>query len=224
MSLTDSEDILTEKTNDNFGGAVIKLKSDSKLLINGNGTLLIDGSKCKNGIKGASSTDVVIDDKNLKLNVLANKNGINSDGSITINNGTININVSGDGIKSEPGSDDEVSSGAIIISGGSINVVAQGDAIQGANKIVITDGILNIKTLDGYDSQDFDDERMSCKGLKASSSEREDVQNEILISGGKFFFNCADDAIHSDGNINIKSGIFEISTGMMQFMRILILI
>ena len=45
----------------------------------------------------------------------------------------------------------------------------------------------------------------SAKGLKAGMA--------LTIEGGIFDLNCADDAIHSNGNVTIMDGTFEISTG-----------
>ena len=45
----------------------------------------------------------------------------------------------------------------------------------------------------------------SAKGLKAGMA--------LTIEGGIFDLNCADDTIHSNGNVTIMDGTFEISTG-----------
>lgn len=207
----DNETSTDTEIADAFEGAAIKVKSASSLRIKGSGTLNVDGSTCKNGIKGAATSSIIIDSGN--INVQAANNGIGCDGSVTINNGTINVTANGDGIKSEPESDDTSSDGAVTINGGIITVNVQGDGIQAANNLAITDGVFNIKTLDGYNSSSFNSDTMSCKGLKASTNEQEGVQNVIRITGGTFNINSADDAIHSDNSITITGGTFDIYTG-----------
>lgn len=48
-------------------------------------------------------------------------------------------------------------------------------------------------------------ESASAKGLKAGAL--------VAVSGGAFSLNCADDAVHSDGNVSIAGGAFTIETG-----------
>ena len=86
-TITDKE---TDETSSDFEGAGIKFKSGSNLTISGTGTLIVNGN-IKNGIKGASGSNLIIN------------NGIAADGSVTINGGTFNVETSdGDGIKSDP--------------------------------------------------------------------------------------------------------------------------
>lgn len=215
-TITDSEDPDNEESinttiADEFEGAAIKVKSGSELTIKGTGILNIDSSNCKNGIKGAATSSITINSG--IINVNAAKNGISCDGNIIINGGTVNVISEGDGIKSEPDSDDTESDGTITINGGTININAQGDGIQATKKLYITNGDFNITTLDGYNSSNFDSDTMSCKGLKSSTNEQEDIESEIEITGGNFYLNTADDAIHSDYYVTITGGTFEIYTG-----------
>ena len=46
---------------------------------------------------------------------------------------------------------------------------------------------------------------VSCKGLKADG--------DIILNGGDFTLDTADDAIHSNGSVSINGGSFEIATG-----------
>ena len=215
-TITDSENPDNETSTDTtvadaFEGAAIKVKSSSSLIIEGSGTLNVDGSSCKNGIKGAATSSITINSGTINVN--AANNGIACDGTLTINDGTISVTSSGDGIKSEPDSDDTTSAGAVAINGGTITVNAEGDGIQATNNLTITDGEFNIKTLNGYNSSSFNSSTMSCKGLKASTNEQEDIESVMTISGGTFYINTADDAIHSDDYVTITGGTFQIYTG-----------
>lgn len=211
-TLTDNEDASTEDTNEDFEGAAIKVKSGSTLTMFGDGTLKAVGN-AKNGIKGAATSNILIDGGT--YNVTAANNGIAADGSVTINAGTFNITAANDGIKSEPDEGDTTSEGKVVINGGSFTVNAQGDGIQAAENLTITNGTFDIKTLNGYNSSSFNKDTMSCKGLKASGNNdnETDPTNHIYISGGTFNLNTADDAVHSDGYVDITGGTFYIYTG-----------
>ena len=54
---------------------------------------------------------------------------------------------------------------------------------------------------------------MSCKSLKASNNDNEDIVPVLNITGRTFNINSPDDAIHSDGTITITGGTFNIYTG-----------
>ena len=209
-TITDLENIENEE-NDDFEGAAIKLKSGSNLIIKGSGTLNAIGSSCKNGIKGGATSSIIINSG--IINIKAANNGLASDGSIIINDGTINITSDNDGIKSEPDSDDTESEGSIIINGGNIIINSNGDGIQATSSLTINNGVFNIISLSGYSDSTFDSDSMSCKGLKASNSDNEDIVPVLKITGGTFNINSPDDAIHSDGTITITGGTFNIYTG-----------
>ena len=195
---------------DDFEGAGIKFKSSSSLTISGSGKLKVIGNP-KNGIKGAALTNLTVNGGTLDIS--ASKNALACDNIITINDGTIIISSKSDGIKAEPDSDDEDSKGMIIINGGTITINSVSDAIQAAYKLLINGGNFNIKTLNGASTTNFNKDNDSAKGLKCSTNEHENVENIIIIKGGNFKLDTADDSIHSDYNLTIEGGTFEISSG-----------
>ena len=207
--IEDNEAIENEELDD-FEGAGIKFKSSSTLTISGTGKLTIVGNP-KNGIKGAALTNLIINGG--VLDISSAKNALACDNDITINDGTITIKSQSDGIKSEPDSDDADSKGMITINGGKITINSESDAIQAAYKLVINGGNFNIKTKDGADTKNFDKDTESAKGLKCSTDEHENVENILIINGGDFVLDTADDSIHSDFNLTITGGTFEISSG-----------
>ncbi len=142
VNLTDNEDADTEATNEDFEGACIKVKSNSTLVIDGDGTLNIDASGCKNGIKGASNATVIIN--GATINVTAANNAIASDGQLFINGGTFNIQSEGDGLKSSPDQEDTESLGTITITDGTFVISSGEDAIQAAGNLTITGGTFTI--------------------------------------------------------------------------------
>lgn len=197
--------------------AVIKCKAYANVTINGAGTLALNCNS-KNAIKVGEYGALVIDE--LTLNVDSVKNGISSDNTMDITSGNITVTAEADGIRSDPDFVDADSgcTGNINIAGGVFCIMAGSDGIQAAQDLTITGGDFAIQTGNGYDDKEFDEESMSCKGLKASCNSDEtadtsEATNTIEISGGSFYLNTADDAVHSDGYIVITGGVFDIKTG-----------
>ena len=207
--IVDNE-VAENEDSDDFEGAGIKFKNSSSLTISGTGKLKVIGNP-KNGIKGAALSNLIINGG--ILNITATNNALACDNVITINDGTIIISSKGDGIKAEPDSDDPDSKGMIEINGGTITINADSDAIHAGYKLMINGGKFNIKTLNGASTTNFNKDNDSAKGLKCSTNEHENVENILIIKGGNFIFDTADDAIHSDYNLTIEGGSFEIISG-----------
>ena len=207
-TITDKE---TDENATDYEGAALKFKSSSTLTISGDGKLNIIGS-IKNGIKGASGSNLIINGGT--LNITAVNNALAADNSVTINNGTFYIQTSeGDGIKSDPDYDDTESEGIITINYGTFNINSYSDGIQAKSQLIINDGYFNIKThSNGSSSTNFDEDEESAKGLKCSWNET-NITILLNITGGSFILDTADDSIHSDGNITITGGEFSISSG-----------
>ena len=207
-TITDNE---TNEESSDFEGAAIKFKSSSNLTISGDGKLNIIGN-IKNGIKGASESNLIINGGT--LNVKAVNNAIAADNSVTINDGTFIIETTeGDGIKSDPDYDDNVSEGIITINKGTFNINSYSDGIQAKSALIINDGNFNIKTYNnGASSTNFNKDEESAKGLKCSFNETT-ITMSLNITGGTFILDTPDDSIHSDGNITITGGNFLITTG-----------
>lgn len=197
-TLTDAEDIAEESTNTDFEGAAIKVKSNATMNLTGSGTLNVNGN-CKNGIKGAAGASITVSE--LTLNVTAENNALANDGTLTINSGDYTLTAGNDTIKSEPDEGDTTSAGSVTINGGTLALVSAGDGIQ-ANDVTITGGTLNVTSGGGYQTAVGME---STKGIKAA--------NAVLITGGTLSLNCADDAIHSNGDVTLTGGTYEIYTG-----------
>ena len=205
-TITDKE---TDESSNYFEGAGLKFKSFSTLIISGNGKLNVIGT-IKNGIKGASGSKLIINGGN--LNISAVNNALAADDSLTINDGTFIISTSeGDGIKSDPDYGDENSQGIVIINGGNFNISTYNDGIQASTKLNINGGNFYIKTYkNGSYSTNFNNDFKSAKGLKCSTNETSNIN--LIINGGNFVLDTADDSIHSDGNVSITGGSFLISS------------
>ena len=208
-------------------GACIKLKSGAAAEFRGSGTLEICGN-IKNGIKGGAGAVLTFgNEAGGTVTVSAKNNGIACDGSIVVNSGNISVSAGGDALKAVPDAEDTVSAGTFVMNGGTIHGKTDGDGIQ-AETITVNSGTINIETLDGYRSggtklylsgfgrsifgrKTFYPETMSCKGLKASGNRGNNCLLEV--KGGTFHFDCADDAVHSDGCAKILGGEWSIDTG-----------
>ena len=206
-TITDKE---TDESSDDYEGAGIKFKSGSSLTISGSGTLNVNGN-IKNGIKGASASTLTINGGTFVINAV--NNALAADGSVTINDGTITITTSeGDGIKADPDYGDTDSAGTITINGGTFNINSYSDGLQAKNKLTINGGTFNIKTYkNGASSTGFNGDKESAKGIKCSNNETSEIS--LIITGGTFVLDTADDSIHSDGNVTITGGTFTINSG-----------
>ena len=108
-----------------------------------------------------------------------------SAGTITINGGTFDIDVDGDGIQADA---------ALNINNGTFDIQTR----KGYS--VWNDTLAN---------------EYSCKGLKASGDRAEEagLEPSINITGGTFTLNTGDDALHSDAYATVTGGAFSIKTG-----------
>ena len=216
-TLTDSSLNNEDNNPDNQAAedAVIKCKAASNVTLGGEGTLTVKGN-AKNGIK-ANHLLTVTDE--ILLNVDAVDNGISGENTINIQSGKITVKThQGDGIKC--GADEEPV-GTVNISGGTFVIDAYADGIQATAQLTVTAGTFDITCYGGYGSvyNGDDDSYPSAKGMKVSGSytnengEEVDATECVLnITGGRFVINSPDDAIHSDKDVAVEAGIFDLYT------------
>ena len=193
-TLTDSEDPDDETSSDTtvagaFEGAGVKVKSGSSCTFCGSGTLTVDGSACKNGIKGAAASTMIF--KEGTYNVTAANNGIAADGNVIINGGTFDIDAKGDGIQADA---------ELNISAGTFDITT----LDGSTSTSFNSDSMSCKGLKASSASDDDTD---------SADADADAGNLIEITGGTFALDTADDAVHSDAYIEITGGTFNIATG-----------
>lgn len=195
--------------NDEVDGVIY---SRDDLIIDGTGVLEIK-SNYLDGI--VSNDDLKIINGN--FNITSNDDSIRGKDSVYIIDGIFNINANGDGIKST--NDTDTSKGYILIEKGTFNIDASLDGIQAEIKVVVNGGEFNIKTGGGSSNGSTTDSwgkwgrgmyennisTDSAKGIKAISN--------IVVYGGKYVFDTADDAIHSNDYVGISNGNISISSG-----------
>ncbi len=205
------------------------LFSKQDLTLNGSGTLTVTspgghGIVCKDDLVITGGT----------YNISSASHGLDANDSIRITGETqITIDAGKDGMHSENNDDDSL--GFVYISNGTMDIEAEGDGISAGAYMQISDGTFRITAGGGYEnassessdswggfrggspgqqsmnlssdqsSSDTDDTGTSMKGIKASG--------DMLLLGGTFTIDSADDAVHSNASITVNGGTFELATG-----------
>ena len=177
------------------------VNAGGSLTLMGSGELFVNGHN-KNGIK---ADEELLIREGVNLHVNAVDHGIAADTSLIIEGGSIEVTSGGDGIRSCPDTlAEDGSNGNVTIQGGSFHLVTAGDALQADQALTISGGEFSVVS-GGGSSIDLAEDADSCKGLKGEKG--------LTITGGSFSLNCADDAIHSDGDIRITGGKMQIASG-----------
>ena len=212
----------------NIDGALF---SKQDLTLNGTGSLTVT-SPAGHGV--VCKDDLVITGGTYTVNSASH--GLDANDSVRIANATLNIDAGKDAIRAK--NTDDNSLGFIYIGSGTIKAEAEGDGIAASAYMQIADGTIDLLVGGGSEngnkehSDNFggfmggghggrpgemrpggsqssttttDENSTSMKGLKAA--------NSMLISGGIFTINSADDSVHSDVSVIINGGTFTIASG-----------
>ena len=208
--------------------AVIFSKED--ITLNGSGTLVIS-SPAGHGIVSKDSLTVTggTYDISSASHALAGKD------DVSIANAAFTITSGKDGIHGENA--DDTAKGCVCIESGTFEISAEGDGISASAYLQILAGNFDITSgggsvnaasqtsdswgnfmgggrhpegnrgdpMGGTSSADTEDDSTSMKGIKAAG--------DLIISGGTFTIDSADDAVHSNANITVGGGSFEIAAG-----------
>jgi len=207
--------------------------SKQDLTFNGSGSLTVTSPEA-HGI--ACKDDLVFTGGTYTVNSASH--GLDANDSVRISSSTkLTIDAGKDGIHCE--NTDDASLGFIYISDGTMNIEAEGDGISAGAYVQIENGTFDLLIGGGSEngskehSDNFggfmggghgggrpgemrpgssqsstittDESGTSMKGIKAA--------NSILISGGTFKIDSADDSVHSDVSVTINGGTFEIASG-----------
>ncbi len=186
--------VYTGANSDDEPSAALFSKTD--LTINGTGTLVVTGNyehgiQTKDDLKLISGT----------YQITAVQDAIRGRDSITIKDGTYHLVAGNDGLKSN--NDEDTEKGWIAIESGTFDIVSVYDGIQAETVLQIGGGQYSITTNAGVSSS-YSSASESAKGLKSGTA--------LLVIDGQFNLNTYDDAVHSNGNIEIRGGMFTIST------------
>lgn len=212
-NLSDADNYVYDNSEENEPDAVIYSKDD--LSVNGGGTLNITANY-NEGI--TSKNDLRIKDS--EINIISVGNSIKGKDSLAVMGAKITADSQSDGLKSSNAEED--GKGFIAVESGEFNITAVSDAIQAETDLIINGGTFDIKT--GNGSGDINKALSEQPGggfggmidgnsNKTEESEKGLKANHIIINDGNITADCADDSVHSNGNIEINGGTMNLSTG-----------
>ncbi|MCD7802283.1 MAG: carbohydrate-binding domain-containing protein [Clostridiales bacterium] len=195
--------------------AVIFSKDD--LTLNGSGTLTVQ-SPAGHGI--VSKDDLVITSGT--YDITADSHGLSGKDSVRISEGTLTIVSGKDGVHAENA--DDSSLGYLYIAGGTYDITAEGDGLSAGSVLQIDGGTFTVTTGGGsangesdrndswsrfggmqYSADSTDEDTASVKGVKSSG--------DLVLNGGTFTVDAADDALHSNADLTVTGGTYTLSSG-----------
>lgn len=193
----------------NVDGAIF---SKSDLTVNGTGSLKIT-TEYDHGI--VSKDNLIITGGSFDIDVAGH--ALSGKDSVRIAGGSFTLSCEKDGVHAE--NVDDTSLGYYYCSGGSFDMTCMGDGIDASGVVTVAGGNYNIKAGGGasegskaveggfgfYDRYVDSTDTASTKGIKADA--------DLVISGGSFNIDSADDGIHSNGAVTVLDGSFEIASG-----------
>lgn len=202
-------DTFTQTDENNVDGV---LYSQDDLTINGTGSLTIPSS-AGHGI--VTKDDLVV--MGGTYTITATKQGLSANDSIRISNGTFHLDTGGDCIHAE--NQENTTLGFVYIEAGTFHLTSDGDAISASSALQICGGSITCVTGGGSANSSSSsgsgwwgdwgntstESDVSAKGLKAQTS--------LIIEGGTFQLDTADDAIHANDSLYVRGGTFTLSSG-----------
>ena len=203
VKLTDAENPADEDSTDAdvadaFDGAALKAKSGSNVYLTGSGSLTIDGSSCKNGIKVGDADDGIpsfVIDGGLTINITAANDAINGGYDVTILSGTLNISAGDDGIHA-----DRILTIGSNGNGPTINVNKSYEGMEGT--------VVNL--FGGKGTVNASDDAINAANSDGTFCSEMDYS--INITGGTWTVRCSADGLDSNGNVNLISGSLTITS------------
>ena len=217
---SDSQNTLTNggtytAIDDNNIDAAIFSKSD--LTLNGAGSLTIT-AKAGHGV--VSKDDLVLTSRTYQID--AASHGLSGKDSVRIASGSYTIVSGKDGIHAENA--DDTSLGFVYLADGTFDITSGGDGISAGNWLQADGGVYTVKAGGGSENvQKSDGEWQFGPGQQTESTDttEEDTASmkaikaagELILKGGKYSLDSADDTIHSNANITISDGEFTLASG-----------
>ncbi|MEW6199402.1 MAG: carbohydrate-binding domain-containing protein [Planctomycetota bacterium] len=171
------------------------LFSKDTLTISGSGALTVRGNY-NDAI--ASKDELII--AGGTINAIAVDDGIRGQDYLLVQDGYITVTSGGDGLKSDNAEDPEL--GYISITGGTFNITSGGDGLAAQTDVHVTSGTFTVVSGGGHTVTI--PSTLSAKGIKGLAG--------VVIEGGTFNLDCADDGLHSNDAIHIGGGNLTIAT------------
>ena len=197
------------------------LFSRADLCINGSGTLNVNGNY-KHGV--VSKDDLVI--VGVTLNVTSESTALDGKDCVMMNGVTANLTAGSNGVRSDNAED--AHRGYVYLLDSTLVITAEGDGIQAETLLRTDNSIMTITTGGGSSSsvgQSTYDQWSRGGGWGGSSGGRSSsassstgswkalkAGDEIIINGGAFVIDSADDCLHSNGSLTITDGLFTLSS------------
>ncbi|MDF2921274.1 MAG: dockerin type 1 [Paenibacillaceae bacterium] len=220
-TVSDGEEYVLADGEDEPNAAIF---SKDDLTINGTGTLTVHGNY-NNGIMSKDNLKIA----GGHIVIESVDDGLVGRDMVAVKDVNLNIDASGDGIRST--NNEDAAKGFIALAGGTYNITAGADGIQAVTSVLITGGRYTLATGggSGNGTKKADEmpqggggrgggfgqsnqtsataavETSSAKGIKAGTA--------ITISGGTFHIDSSDDTVHSNGNVTIAGGELSLSSG-----------
>ena len=192
------------------------LYSRRDLVINGSGKLTVlspagKGISCKDNLILTGGT----------LDIQSAFHGLDANDSLRITGVSATVAAGMDGIHCENNTDTDF--GYVYISSGTFDIDAAGDGIAAGAWLQIVDGSFTLLTGSGHENgkdhadnwggfpggpggkATTDTDSASMKGIKAATG--------MLLTGGTYIIDSADDALHCDSATVIRGGSYTIATG-----------
>ncbi len=191
--------------------------SKSDLTLNGAGSLTIT-AKAGHGV--VSKDDLVLTSGTYQID--AASHGLSGKDSVRIASGSYTIVSGKDGIHAENA--DDTSLGFVYLADGTFDITSDGDGISAGNWLQADGGVYTVKAGGGSENvQKSDGEWQFGPGQKTESTDttEEDTVSmkaikaagELILKGGKYSLDSADDTIHSNANVTISDGEFTLASG-----------
>lgn len=211
--------------------SVIFSKED--LTLNGSGSLAVT-SPAGHGI--VSKDELTITGG--EYSIQSSGHGVTGKDSVAITNAVMTIVSGKDGIHAEH--DEDTALGYAYIAGGTFDITAEGDGISASAQLQIDGGSFTIVTGGGsVNAQKQTSDNwggfggggrpggsmgggpMGGRGGSSTSTQQEDSTSikaikasaDLVINGGSFTIDAADDAIHANASVTVTGGSFTIATG-----------
>lgn len=212
-SLTDASSYNEEKQEDGKPAAALYSKDD--LVINGTGSLVINGNY-QDGIKVNDTLKITQGE----ITINAVDDGINVNDYIMALDVGLAITSGGDSIKCEHEDEEK---GFIAFESTTLSIISESDGIYASSALYMNNtdtqitsgggsenassshGGMGMGGHGGFGGNQFSNDTASTKAIKAGTN--------IVINGGTFALDSADDSLHSDADVTIENGVFTISSG-----------
>ena len=154
--------------------------------------------------------------------------GVVSKDDLVLTSGTYQIDAASHGLSGKDGihaeSADDTSLGFVYLADGTFDITSDGDGISAGNWLQADGGVYTVKAGGGSENvQKSDGEWQFGPGQQTESTDttEEDTVSmkaikaagELILKGGKYSLDSADDTIHSNANITISDGEFTLASG-----------